>query len=343
MLECAMKLPPPSRFALVLAGSALAIACGSSASTSSLPSLDFAPAKGGATFNPDEIIAESAFTDGLAYGPRDLEMFLSLTPYGAASFLATYQSSGVLAQDAIAAAATKYSINPIFFLVRAEVVAGLIAAKTYPLPARQVEYVFGCGCTSPSTCDASFAGLDKQADCLGSTLRTSLDEIAATGRTAGGWGPGVASVTLDGVRVTPADASTAALYEYDPIVGTGKSDNWLVWNIWQLYARALPPPASGLGATPQIGDPCAAAADCGFANPVCETGATYPDGLCTSKCNGSCAGTDAFCANFSGSGYCLAICNPTDPASCRAGYSCALIQQFGGPSPTMSANVCAPM
>jgi hypothetical protein len=345
MLDASMTPFPPSRLAAILVACALASACASSPSTSDLPPLDLAPAKG-TTFDPDEIIPAAAFTDALSLEPADIQRFLEQTPYGRSSFLSTYQSSGILAADAIAAAAATYRINPIVFLVRAEVAGGLIGAKTYPLPADQVEYVFGCGCTSPTNCESAFAGFDKQVDCLGNTLRTSLDEITATGETAGGWGPGVSAVTLDGVHVTPRDASTAALYQYDPIVGQGKSDNWLVWNVWQLYVDALAyavPPNPGADATAQIGDPCLAATDCAIASPVCATGKDYPGGLCTSKCNGTCPGNDSFCADFTNTGYCLAMCNPTDPASCRSGYTCMLISQYMGSGSANPASVCAPM
>jgi hypothetical protein len=338
--------PPPLRLtAIPAAAVVLASACAASQAPDARPALDLSPARG-ETFNPDELIPLAAFEDAYAFGSAEVQTFFSRTPYRRQSFLATYESSGVFAADAIVAAATTYRINPIFFLVRAEVDSGLIAAERYPLPSRPVEYVFGCGCSSPSVCDPAFAGFDKQVDCLGSALRTSLDEISATGHTAGGWGPGLPDVTLDGVHVTPADASTAALYQYDPIVGKGKSDNWLVWNVWQLYANALmyvTPPSAGAGATAQIGDACIAATDCAFASPLCATGTGYPGGLCTSKCNGSCPASGSFCADFTSQGYCLAVCNPTDPASCREGYTCTLISQYGGPSPTQSANVCTPM
>jgi hypothetical protein len=333
------------RIVAVLAGCALASACESAKTTSSLLPLDLEPAQG-VPFDPDEIIPEAAFIDSSTLGAIQIQDFLNLTPYGSPSFLATYQSSGILAANAIADAAASYGINPIVFLVRAEVAGGLVGAQRYPLPASQVEYVFGCGCTSPTTCDASFAGFDKQVDCLGDALRTSLDQIASAGATAGGWAPGVAAVTLDGDHVTPADASTAALYQYDPIVGQGKSDNWLVWNIFQLYANALmyaPPPTSSDDATAEVGDPCFTASDCAIGSPICWTGAKYPGGLCTSSCNGSCPGSDSFCADFSGSGYCLAVCNSTDPASCRTGYACSLIKQFMPSSSTGAGTVCTPL
>jgi hypothetical protein len=298
----------------------------------------------GAKFDPNEIIPYPGFVDSLSISPQEIQGFLAMNPYGTTSFLATYQSSGILAADSIAAAATTYRINPIVLLVRAEIEGGLIGAQTYPLPSQEVEYLFGCGCTSPTTCDPAFAGLDKQFDCLGSALRLSLDQIAANGETAGGWAPMRSAVTLDGVKVTPVDASTAALYQYDPVVGQGKSDNWLVWNLWELYTTFLSyiPPVDPAGdATAEVGDPCRQASDCAFGNPLCET--EYPGGLCTTTCSGSCEGIGAFCADFQKSGYCLAVCNPTDPASCRAGYSCILTQQYMSSGPIASNNVCFPM
>jgi hypothetical protein len=348
----------PSRFAPPLtmrvggvsAGVALTLGilggCGSKATTGpALQPLDLTPVMG-EVFNHDEIIPLAGFTDALSFSPAEIEGFLSMNPYGTTSFLSTYQSSGIFAAASIAAASAKYGINPIVFLIRAEIDGGLIGATTYPLPADQVEYVFGCGCNSSSVCDPSFAGFDRQVDCLGSTLRTSLDQIAMSGQTAGGWAPARIGVTLDDVEVTPTDASTAALYQYDPVVGQGKSDNWLVWNLWNLYSNFLsyfPPPDSAADATAQIGDACFAASACAFANPICATGKNYPGGLCTSKCNGACEGNDSYCADFGTSGYCLAICNPTDPASCRAGYSCTLIHQYKNPDSTAANNVCAPM
>jgi hypothetical protein len=275
-----------------------------------------------------------------------VQSFLHQNPYGTTSFLSTYQSSGIFASDAIAAAAERYRINPIVFLVQAEASGGLIGAQTYPLPSQDVEYVFGCGCTSPTTCDPTFAGFDKQVDCLGSQLRLSLDEIASTGATAGGWAPGRPGVTIDGVSVTPFDASTAALYQYDPVVGQGQTGNWLVWNLWQLYTTFLtyiPPPDASTSATAQVGDPCLASSDCAFAGSFCAMGKGYPGGMCTAKCTGNCPGVDSFCADFTTEGYCLTVCNPTDPASCRSGYTCSLIHQYKSPSPTAAQNVCSPM
>ena len=194
----------------------------------------------GATFDRNEIVPAAAFTDATTITRDTIQTFLQRTPYNRASFLATYSSNGVQAADAILAATQKYDLNPLVFLVRAEMDQGLIGQELYPSTPSRVEYVFGCGCeTGGGACDPALAGFDLQVDCLGLELRESLDAIAANGVTAGGWGPNIAQTSADGQVVTPADASTAALYQYTPIVGTGSSGNWLFWNIWQNYAAAI--------------------------------------------------------------------------------------------------------
>jgi hypothetical protein len=193
-------------------------------------------------------------------------------------------------------------------------------------------------------CDVDAAGLDVQVACYANALRTSLDEIAASANheTAGGWGPGQSSLTIDNVSVTPEDASTAALYQWEPLVGTGKSGSSLFAGIWALYTKALhynPQKPVGPSATAIIGDPCVGSDDCAVANPVCANTASYPGGLCTTGCTGACPTPQSFCASFQKDGFCLAICSPTDSSSCRTGYSCQLVDVFGldaGP-----AYVCA--
>ena len=197
-------------------------------------------AANGAPFDPNEIVDLGSFTDSDAFAAPDVAAFLSHTPYGGASFLATYDSNGIAADDAVVTAAAKYTLNPLVFLVRAEMDQGLIAASTYPSDPARVEYVFGCGCDGEGSCDPDYAGFDVQVDCFGAALRDDLDDIMANGQTPGGWAPMVATVTIDGVTVSPDDASTAALYQYTPVVAVGQAGgSWLFWNIWQIYAGAL--------------------------------------------------------------------------------------------------------
>ena len=322
-----------SRFALVPLVVVVAAACkGSTPPASSLPLLDTEPH--GAAFNPNEIVPVGALSDFSALSATAIAKFLESTPYGGASFLSTYQSNGVAATASIASAAATYRINPIVLLTALEAKAGLIASSVYPSPPLAVDYVFGCGCSSPDVCDLSLAGIDVQVACYASALRDGLDEISATvgHQTAGGWGPGNTSTSLDGLEVTPKDASTAALYQVDPVVGTGKTGTSLFENIWALYIGALhydPASPVGPGATALIGDPCVGADDCNVPNAVCANAAGYPGGLCTMSCTGSCPTQQSFCASFASDGFCLPLCSPTDSASCRTGYGCQLVDSFG--------------
>jgi hypothetical protein len=147
------------------------------------------------------------------------------------------------------------------------------------------------------------------------------------------------------VRVTPADASTAAIYEYIPTVAAGQAGGtWLFWNLWQKYAAALKYAGGGavVAPTASIGDACTASGECGYQGGVCAT--NYPGGLCTASCTSQCptdsSNTSAFCADFQEQGgYCLPICNPS-ASTCRTGYTCERVAQFG--NATNGQYVCSP-
>src|SRR5262249_39414731 len=72
----------------------------------------------GEPFDRDEIVDTPSFTDAQGMYVQQIQQFFEATPYGRASFLATYQSNGVRAADAIVATAQKYGLNPLVFLVR---------------------------------------------------------------------------------------------------------------------------------------------------------------------------------------------------------------------------------
>jgi hypothetical protein len=331
--------------AVLVTVAALAPACKKSSDDGVLQPQDLTVATG-VTFDPGEIVASASFTDSTSLAEGPLALFLGATPYGNASFLSTYQSDGMSAVDAVIAAGAAYRINPLVFLVKAQVAQGLIGMTTYPTDASRVEYVFGCGCFGAGQCDSTFAGFDKQVDCYGQQLRAALDAIASSGRTAGGWGPMVQSTSADGVAVTPADDSTAALYDNDPVVGAGSTGNWLFWNVWNEYATALgydsatPPAATGW-----VGDACYSAEGCSFSSAVCARGG-YPGGMCTRECasNDDCPVDPTqgknFCATFAQqTGYCVLSCNGTT-TTCRDGYKCSGVLPFGADGG--SKNACIP-
>ncbi len=298
----------------------------------------------GSAFDPDEIVASGPMQDQGALDAAGVLAFLQKTPYGAASFLATYASHGVSAAEAIVTASHRFALDPLVFLVRAQVDQGLVGSSAYPSPASRVEYAFGCGCEAPGNCDPSYAGFDVQVGCLGAALRVSLDAVAATGKTADGWGPGIAATTLDGVQVTPKDDSTSALYQYTPVVATGSAGgSWLFWNLWRKYAAAAGYTGAKPGAAIWIGDACEGNAACvlGSTQGTCAT--QFPGGLCTIACTASCPSAvgqpPSFCADFGAQGgFCLEVCNPAD-VQCRQGYTCKSVQQAGG---TATQSVCFP-
>jgi hypothetical protein len=329
--------------ALLFIGLVVASCSKSSSETPVLQASDLVASDSG--FDPNEIVDLGSFTDTEALDATAVGEFLSRTPYGYPSFLATYDSNGVAAADAIATAAAKYTLNPLVFLTRAEMDQGLVGASSYPSTPSRVEYVFGCGCDGEGNCDPNYAGFDVQVDCLGASLRDDLDAITTNGQTAGGWAPMVSLTSVDGFAVIPQDASTAALYQYTPVVAAGQAGgNWLFWNIWQNYAGAIgyAGPVGTMPGGAWIGDPCTAGAMCGYEGGACAT--NYPDGLCTAECTGSCPQENgealAFCASYNSAGYCLPVCNTSVPASCRTGYSCKSVEQFN--DATMTANVCVP-
>ncbi len=304
-----------------------------------------------ATFDRNGIVDLASFTDWQSITGAQVQQFLERTPYNRGSFLGTYQSNGIRAADAILRTAARYKLNPLVFLARAEMAQGLVGEEFYPAPPSRVEYVFGCGCVSgqggaSGACNPALAGFDTQVDCLGRALRTSLDDITSSGATAGQWAPGQARLTLDNLSVTPADASTAALYQYTPVVAfQSAGGNWLFWNLWQKYALAVGYFGGGSVATGSafIGDACKVDATCAYAGGICT--ASYPGGLCTAACTGDCivdpAHGPTFCADFQAQGgYCLAVCNPDAPA-CRTGYACKKVAKLGDSA--ASANVCLPL
>jgi hypothetical protein len=226
------------RRALAAGLAALSLACsGGSGETPVLAASDLVA---GGSFDAGELVPSAAMKDAQALDVAHILAFLEMTPYGGPSFLVSYTSHGQSAAEAITAAAQSYGINPIVLLARAEMDQGLVEQAGYPSPPSRVEFAFGCGCSAPGDCDPQYAGFDIQLDCLGAALRESLDAVGAHGKTDGGWGPGIASTTLDGVTVKPRDDSTAALYQYTPVVAVGQpGGNWVLWNLWTKYAKAV--------------------------------------------------------------------------------------------------------
>ncbi|WP_394842494.1 hypothetical protein LZC95_36170 [Pendulispora brunnea] len=329
--------------ALLTLLSSIEVGCAKSSEDSPLEASDLVTLED-AKFDANSIMEPAVLEDTQAFDAAAIQRFFERTPYRRPSFLATYQSNGVRASDAIYRAAVANRINPFVMIVRAQALQGLVGTQFYPFPASRVEYAFRCGCSSDTTCDPAQAGFDRQANCLARKLRQNLDAIASGGETAGGWAPGRASTTLDNQKVTPKDASTAALYQENPAVSAGKGDIWLFWNIWQNYAAFLQyiGPTGGGGQGAWIGEACKGDSNCIAPGATCAT--SFPNGgMCIASCTDGCPSEvgrpESFCADFGEQGgYCLPKCNPSVPGSCRKDYECRAIYQYG--SKTVSENVC---
>jgi hypothetical protein len=225
----------------LLIGIGFAFACTQTFSVTQLQEVDFEPASTeGDKFDRDVVLDSAVFSDSEALDVERVQNFFSKTAYGPPSFLETYQSNGVRASDAIMKSARSYRVNPILLLAYVQVAEGLIGERYYPFPPDRIEYVFRCGCLSSKDCLPSFAGFDRQLDCLARALRTSVEQVRAEGTTVGGWGPETTTTTLDGIKVTPQSDATAAIYERTPRVAEGEEGGtWMLWNIFQRYAAAL--------------------------------------------------------------------------------------------------------
>lgn len=284
------------------------------------------------------LIDDASLTDTSLATSAVVQQYLERNPYSKRSFLGTYQSNGLRASDALVNAARAYRINPIALLVFAQVRAGLVSLTIYPEAPSRVEYAFECGCETATSCDPRLAGFDKQIDCLALRLRESLEAVKLSGVTASGFGPNRTSFTVDGARVTPQNAGTAAVYQVLPREAKDAAGgSWLFWNLWQKYTLAYeysgpfePTPEGG-----GIGDACQNDRQCGLPAPDAICATSYPGGLCTTNCTDGCpiiAGkAEGYCVDFrTDRGYCLAVCNPSAP-NCRQGYACTRVAKFGAP------------
>lgn len=304
-------------------------------------------------FDRNNILDVATLTDFEAFDARSAAEFLAKTPYSRPSFLATYQSNGSRASDAIVRAARTHRINPLVLIVLAETRGGLVGAREYPFPPERVEYVFGCGCKTRTDCLPSLAGFDRQVDCVARRLRTALDQMSPEGGgaelTDSGWGTDKTSTTLDGLKVTPQDPGTAALYDLTPAVREGKDGgNWVFWNVFQRYAEKAQygGPLGSREGRP-VGEPCETDAICAGEGAVCAVGSEFPEGYCTAPCTGICpsqrGGNEAFCAQLKDdTGYCFATCNRSVPDSCRTDYVCARVRRFGSTDTSDGQDVCLP-
>lgn len=304
------------------------LACASDAPTV-LQASDFEP-MAGRTLHPGLIIeSDVEFEDAAGVDEAKIQAFLLKTPYGRSSFLSTYASEGLLASAAIRRTALRHQISPIVLLAKIQAVQGLIGERFYPDAPARVEYLFGCGCNGGGTCDPSYAGLSRQLDCFAANLRATLNAqvaAAAMGTEVDG-----TFTTVDGVRVTPQNAATAAVYAWEPRLDLGKGGAWMVWNLWGKYAKALE--YQNQASTQAIGSPCQLNVNCKQDAFVCLPRPT--GGVCSARCADSSGCENSVCIALNApdlpksQGYCLVACEMEAANTCPADLSCQTRRELG--------------
>lgn len=189
-------------------------------------------------FDPNFIISDDDMTDVFALDYNQIQAFLDR---GALGDLKTpdWQGRNRYAADIIWRAAQNNGISPKVILVLLQKEQSLIEDED-PTQ-KQLDWATGYAvCDSCSMSDPSlerWKGFGKQVN--SATLQFSegyLADIEKYGVTSGNFGPGK-TITIDGIRVTPQNAATAALYAYTPHLEGNRNFAYL-WQTW--FGRNYP-------------------------------------------------------------------------------------------------------
>lgn len=333
-----------------------------------LADLEDAPAPAGKgdaiapVFDPNYVVSDAFYLDSDGMSADEIQAFLEDTPYGTRSWLAGEYVDGKRVADVIAETSVRHNIHPMMILSRFQVEGSNISKSRHP-GARAANRALGCGCFDGQACYSAYSGLAKQIDCAADTMeRRFQGSVDGTWE----WRRGRTKSSLDGIRITPSNHATAALYAYTPWVLRGRGGNWLVWNILKKFLAHVPeaaathPTAPGGASGPLwVGSPCVTDNDCGFVSGenfgFCydfvdrTTGTTK--GFCSLVCDGFCPDKDGapttFCieADVGGVGVCAQkaeaennFCANVDGTI--AAETARFVDQSG--APTGTAQACVP-
>lgn len=184
-------------------------------------------------FNPNFIISDSEMVDSDSMDVGEIQLFLDTHgTLGRRTFRDIDEAIKPTAQI-IAEAAQRNGISPRVILVMLQKEQSLIDD---PTPSRnQLDWAMGYGicdgCTYYSASAQRFRGFAKQVNSATLQLREGyLLDLETRGRTAMGFGPGIAAL-IDDTRVIPANDATAALYTYTPHLHGNRNFSRL-WQQW---------------------------------------------------------------------------------------------------------------
>lgn len=284
-------------------------------------------------FDQEWLMGDLFFLNTSALSVDDLQRFLSDSPYGTKSWLASFEVDGIMASEYIVKIAHEQGVNPILLLTRMQVEQSIIGKTELP-SVRRRDAALGCGCYDGERCAPQFKGLPNQLRCAAQTLRKLFDDSRSD---TGLWVAGRTRTTLDGLRVHPANHATAALYAYTPWVLRGRGGNWLAWNVTRKFTRFMKERGmlgeladldlSDFGETGEdyqdlsrclyrsgrafVGDACGCQADCDFWSGSAQ-GFCHAAGFCALPCQGGCPDilnkAQTFCIEDTarpGSGICV--------------------------------------
>ncbi len=200
--------------------------------------LIFLPLRTALAFDPDYILSDIELQDASAMDLNQIQAFLER---GFLADLKTEDHAGRLryAADIIWRAAQQHNINPKFLLVLLQKEQSLI--EDADPSQKQLDWAAGYAvCDDCSMNDPAidrWKGFGKQVNSAALQFTDGyLDDIYKYGKTAGRYGPGL-TVTIDGKRVTPMNAATAAMYAYTPHLH-GNENFVSIWNRW--FGREYP-------------------------------------------------------------------------------------------------------
>lgn len=190
-------------------------------------------------WNQNRVLSDADLENYASMSTNDIQTFL--LQKGSLGAYATIDIDGKIrsAAEIIDRVARAYKINPQFLLALIQKEQGVVEGKT---PSED-KLAWAAGYSVCDRCDKDhpllleYKGFAKQLEAAANRIRnTYLIQLDTTGKTLTGWGLGITKY-LSGVKITPMNRTTAALYTYTPHV----SGNHLLWRIWQKwFAKKYP-------------------------------------------------------------------------------------------------------
>lgn len=192
-----------------------------------------APAAQAAIFNPHYILSDQEMRDADSMSYADILVFLA-EKGGLNSCFDVDPIDGLLKSPAqlIDDAAKRYGINPKYILALLQKESGIIetAKPTQKQKDWAAGYALCDGCSRNSPLAQKYKGLGNQIDVGAGWVDWFFKNQETLGRMIQ---PGETKV-ISKTKITPANLTTAALYNYTPHI----QGNRLLWSIWQRWFDA---------------------------------------------------------------------------------------------------------